>query len=146
MAGPALVIVAGIATAIIAFSGADGLVADDYYKRGLGINRELKRSATAASLGLSAQLSYETATGRLRVVLHGGPGAAGEEPVLHLAHPTRAREDRRVPLELGANGVYIASIGLPSSARWRVVIETAQWRLEGDWRDPARPIELHPPG
>ena len=31
MAGPATVVVAGVATAVIAFRGADGLVADDYY-------------------------------------------------------------------------------------------------------------------
>mgnify|MGYP000916835605 FL=1 len=34
MSGPGLVVIAGVVTAWIAFSGADGLVADDYYKQG----------------------------------------------------------------------------------------------------------------
>ena len=43
MSGPAIVVVAGIGTAIIAFRTSDGLVADDYYKQGLVINQTLKR-------------------------------------------------------------------------------------------------------
>ena len=51
MAGPAVVVVAGVVTAWIAFSGADGLVADDYYKQGLAINKVLAREQRAAFLG-----------------------------------------------------------------------------------------------
>ena len=43
MSGPAAVIVAGAVTTWMAFASADGLVADDYYKRGLAINAVLKR-------------------------------------------------------------------------------------------------------
>ena len=41
MSGPATVIVAGIYTSVLAFSGTDGLVADDYYKQGLAMNKTL---------------------------------------------------------------------------------------------------------
>jgi hypothetical protein len=41
MSGPAVVVVAGVATAWIAFATADSLVAEDYYKRGLTINDRL---------------------------------------------------------------------------------------------------------
>lgn len=41
IAGPAAVIVAGIATAIIAIKSADPLVAEDYYRRGIEINKTL---------------------------------------------------------------------------------------------------------
>jgi uncharacterized protein len=47
MSGPAIVIVAGAATAWLAFSGADRLVAEDYYKRGIEINRTLTREERA---------------------------------------------------------------------------------------------------
>ena len=50
MAGPALVVVAGLTTAWIAVTHEDGLVADDYYKRGLAINQELRRDSAAVSL------------------------------------------------------------------------------------------------
>ena len=39
MAGPAVVVVAGLFTAWLAVVHEDGLVADDYYKQGLGINK-----------------------------------------------------------------------------------------------------------
>ena len=54
MLGPAIVVVAGIVTAVIAIETDDGLVADDYYKRGLAINQTLERAARTAVLGLTA--------------------------------------------------------------------------------------------
>jgi hypothetical protein len=47
MAGPATVVVAGIATSVIAFKGADRVVADDPYKRAIEINRTLTREERA---------------------------------------------------------------------------------------------------
>jgi hypothetical protein len=41
IAGPAAVIVAGIATAIIAIRSPDPVVAEDYYRRGIEINKTL---------------------------------------------------------------------------------------------------------
>ena len=41
MAGPAAVIVAGAFTMTLAFTHQDPLVATDYYKRGVEINKEL---------------------------------------------------------------------------------------------------------
>lgn len=43
LAGPAIVIVAGLVTVYIAASGADPLVAQDYYRRGVEINQQLAR-------------------------------------------------------------------------------------------------------
>jgi len=56
MAGPAIVVVASLFTAWLAWSTDDGVVADDYYKRGLVINRELERSARGEALRLGAVL------------------------------------------------------------------------------------------
>ena len=41
IAGPAIVVVAGIATAWIALAAPDPVVASDYYKRGIEINKAL---------------------------------------------------------------------------------------------------------
>ena len=48
MAGPAIVVVAGFATLAIAVKTDDGLVADDYYKQGLAINRVLRARRAGA--------------------------------------------------------------------------------------------------
>jgi hypothetical protein len=45
ISGPAAVIVAGFVTAWIAVNGADPVVAHDYYKRGLEINKTLAEKA-----------------------------------------------------------------------------------------------------
>ncbi|MBN9408992.1 MAG: FixH family protein [Burkholderiales bacterium] len=42
LAGPAAVVVAGIATAVIAVRSPDPVVAEDYYRQGVEINRTLQ--------------------------------------------------------------------------------------------------------
>ena len=41
IAGPAVVVVAGLVTAVIAVRGADPIVESDYYRRGIEINKTL---------------------------------------------------------------------------------------------------------
>jgi hypothetical protein len=41
IAGPAIVVVAGVVTAVIAVRGADPVVGSDDYRRGIGINKAL---------------------------------------------------------------------------------------------------------
>lgn len=43
LSGPAVVVVAGIVTAVIAINGADPVVSEDYYQKGLNINQELRQ-------------------------------------------------------------------------------------------------------
>ncbi len=126
MAGPAIVIVAGTLTAWIAFASADGLVADDHYKRGLAINQEIKREQRAIDLGLSAK--FEFAEGNLRVRLAGGEP---EALVAHLAHGTRAGFDRKLRLVPAGGGVYEGKAADLPPGRWQVVIEDPrrEWRI-----------------
>lgn len=132
MSGPAIVIVAGVITTVIAFSSADGLVADDYYKQGLTINKTLLREQRAAELKLVADLSATAS--RVRVVL---AGAAPSTLTLRLAHPTRAGFDQVVSLRRVAPGVYEGALRPGDAGRWRVVLETPEWRLVGEWRGAA---------
>ena len=113
MSGPAAVVVAGAATIWIAFDSADGLVADDYYKRGLAINQVLGREENARRLGVQARI--EAAHGRLRVAL---AGAAPEALFAQLAHATRAGHDVRLRLALLAPGVYEAEMPPLPAGRW----------------------------
>jgi hypothetical protein len=144
-AGPAVVAVAGSVTIWLAISSSDGLVADDYYKRGLAINRVLARDRRAASLGVRATVSQD-ANGGLRVALSGG---ASLPPALtvQLIHPTRAGHDRTLVLRRAARGIY-RSGAVPVPAGRRYVIlgdEAGSWRLTGEWTLPAaRPLELVP--
>jgi hypothetical protein len=125
MAGPAAVIVAGVATSVIAFTGADGVVADDYYKRGLGINRELARELTAEQIGLRAVV---TLRGGTAVAVIEASEALPDRVQLTLAHPTRAGLDRKVYLARAEGVRYEAPLGALPDGRWRVILETPRWR------------------
>ena len=124
MAGPAAVLVAGVATTWIAFASADGLVAEDYYKQGLGINRQLAREHAARALGISAQIELAST---IKVVLD---GAAPDALFVHLAHATRAGYDVRLRLTLTRRGIYEAPLPPLPAGRWRIVIEDPR----GSWR------------
>lgn len=136
MAGPAMVVVAGIVTMWLAVEGNDGLVADDYYKRGLAINQVLARDNAAQARGYTANVSFDSGFSRVRVKLSGNelPPAL----LLNLAHPTRAGEDRIVPLAQVATGVYEGVLQPPAAGRWRLSVEDASrtWRLNTDWHVP----------
>jgi uncharacterized protein len=127
MSGPALVLVAGAITTWIAFASADGLVADDYYRQGMAINKVLAREEAARKLGISLEL--EISPQKLRVTLR---GQKPEALFAHLAHATRAGHDERLRLAPGAApGVYEAELPPLPAGRWRLVIEDprATWRI-----------------
>lgn len=126
MAGPAAAIAAGAVTTWLAFSTADGLVADDYYRKGLAINRVLAREEAARRLGIAAEV--ERAGGVLRVRL---AGDAPEALFAHLAHATRAGYDTRLRLARAGEGVYEAGLPELPPGRWRLALEDPQgrWRI-----------------
>jgi len=126
MAGPGLVVVAAIATAVIAFRGADGLVADDYYKQGLGINRQIARDEAAQSLGITGEVRLEP--GMVRVTLRASR-ALPDRLTMRFAHHASASEDRVVYLARRAEATYEAPLANLPPGRWRAIVETAQWRV-----------------
>jgi hypothetical protein len=129
-AGPAIVVVAALTTAFIAASTDDGVIADDYYKRGLMINRELDRTARAEALRLGAVVTFAP-DGTVRAALQGD---APREVKLTLAHPTRAGYDRTITLRRGEDGVYVGKLDRPVDGRRHVTVETPTWRLAGATR------------
>jgi hypothetical protein len=125
MAPPAAAVLAGIATIWIAVVTSDGLVAEDYYKQGLGINKVIAREVRASELGISAALEVDG--GRIRVRLE---GAAPQALFVHLAHRTRAGFDQRLRLA-PVGGAYEAGMAPLAPGGWRAFIEDPQgaWRI-----------------
>ena len=133
MAGPFTVIVAGMITLWLALESSDGMVAGDYYKRGLAINQTLSRERLARERHYRAQVTFSADAGRVRVMLSGD----GELPAamqLQLAHPTRAGMDERVMLQVLAPGRFEAQLAAPVRGRRLIVLEDAArtWRLSAD--------------
>ena len=144
MAGPAIVVVAGIVTIVLAVTSFDGLVADDYYKQGLGINRVIAREAAAKRGGLTANVAFGTGHTRVRVVLSGE--AAPAMLRASLVHPTLRAEDQEVALALKAPGVYEGVLRAPRAGRYLLRVEDGEglWRLSGGWSSAEDAIRLVP--
>lgn len=142
MAGPAIVVVAGIATAWIATATSDGLVVDDYYKQGLAVNQTLARNEAAAVMRLEARLRLADGRAELHLVSRAGAALPAQVRVT-LAHPTRGGEDQSVLLA-GAKGDYSGRIAAMGPGRWYVAIEdeAGTWRLAGSLRLPESPVAL----
>ncbi len=144
MAGPAIVIVAGFITLYLAIATNDGLVADDYYKRGLSINQTLSRDAIARDHGYRARIEFTADFSSVVVALE--PAASGQL-MLRLAHSGRPALDRAMPLTRAADQTYFAVFPALSPGRWQVTLEDAArtWRLVGDITAPGRQVvELSP--
>lgn len=133
MAGPATVIVAGIVTTALAVRSFDGLVADDYYKQGLGINRVIARESAAKRLGLAAHASFNEERQRVRITLGEGSGPAALR--LALVHPTLRAEDQSITLASVAPGLYEGALRPPRAATLRARLEDGEgrWRLTATW-------------
>ncbi|MDP1527366.1 MAG: FixH family protein [Rhodocyclaceae bacterium] len=137
MAGPFIVIIAGLVTAWLAVTTSDGLVTDDYYQKGLAVAETLARSERAESLGVAAGVSLSREKMRVRL---SGNEQFNPPPALRvmLSHPTRAGLDRILVLK-SEGGVYSGEMLLPASGHWLVMIEdeAKDWRLMGSMMLPA---------
>jgi hypothetical protein len=133
IAFPLTAVVGGIATIIIAVSTSDGLVVDDYYRRGLAINRELARDQVAEQLGLNAQIGLDASADRVEVRSM-GLGALGSEPLnLRFLHPTRGNQDHNIRLIRIDTSLYTGKFSGAPPGHWHVLLEpeNRRWRLVG---------------
>jgi len=63
VAGPAVVVVASFVTLYLAVTRPDPLVTEDYYRKGIEINKTLGNDVNAASLAPALQARNHAATG-----------------------------------------------------------------------------------
>ncbi len=132
-AGPFIVVIAAIYTAWLAVKSNDGLVTDDYYRKGLSANQTIARSEEATKMGLVA--GVRIAGDALSVRLQAADKSFVMPPTLALTitHPTRAGLDQsRVLLRNG--DIYSGEVRLPAAGHWLVLLEDERktWRLMGN--------------
>ena len=101
-AGPFIVVIAGIYTAWLAVKSNDGLVTDDYYRKGLAANQTIARSEQAVRLGVVAGLRIAGDTVSVRLQASDKGFVMPPTLALTITHPTRAGLDQsRVLLRNG---------------------------------------------
>jgi hypothetical protein len=127
MAGPLAVVVASLASAWLAFRSDDGVVASDYYKRGLEINRKGPLPTVDPMGELGATITV-TAQGEARVLLEGVVDTP-KELRLELARPGAAMSIETVTLRAGRAGEYVGAITDRGPGRRIVTLQSSAWRL-----------------
>jgi uncharacterized protein len=137
---PATSVVVGFTMLGFAISSFDGLVVDDYYKRGKAINEVLDRERQAAEYGLNAVVELDDRAGLLHVAI-GATNALDWPDSLQMRfhHATRAGHDRDLVLRRTPGGGYAAALPDLAPGRWYVDIETPTWRLPGIYFQPGDP-------
>jgi hypothetical protein len=143
MAAPLTAIVMGVIMVTLASRSNDGLVADDYYKRGLAINQTLDRYERARVLGVEGALSFNAERTRVRLSV---PQARDEVLTLRFVHPTRAGLDQAVRLARTGGGLYEGAMTTPALGHWHLALEddAGTWRITGVWSPSEDAARLEP--
>lgn len=127
---PLSAVIGGMITIYLAVSSSDGLVVDDYYKRGKAINLDLARDDAAARYGLTASLVLYQGNA-VRMQLSSVNGTWPDSVRLQLLHPTRAGHDQDIELHHDGAGSFSGSISPPGNGHWYLQLEADDWRLQG---------------
>lgn len=130
LALPALTVVAGVVTYLIAADGFNDAEPDAVHRVAQVQISDLHQDETAARLGLSAHAAIDPVSGRVRLRMN----AIGNDANLQLilTHKAQARRDQVVLLTRSAEGDWIGLLPsdhggafnvslLPASAHWRLV-------------------------
>jgi len=150
MAGPALAVVASLGSAYLAVQGADPIIEDHYYERGLDINATLRRVQQAADLGIHASVEYDGVQRGESVWVRVRSTQAIHDTALQvrLVHPARAGADQtavlgRVPNSPDTNAEFTGQwpqsapvapelANRPDAINWRIALQGSDWQVEGD--------------
>ncbi|SIN85998.1 FixH family protein [Salinivibrio sp. ES.052] len=128
---PASVVVASLITVTLFSMNSVSLVAEDYYKKGKGINVDLSKLRVAAQLGVSAHLSSTNEA--ISIGLDKGKLDSFPAINVHLQHRTLERKDVNVMVNPNQAGVYHIDLAEPMSGPWFIEVSSfdKQWKVHG---------------
>ncbi len=129
---PASAVIVGTIMITLSIITFDGLVEDDYYKKGKEINQVLERDEFALEQGIKARVQIDAQTGIIVVDLSSQTNYQFPNDMgLSLLHPTQSRKDVKLLLSKGPDGRYYSELLAPlSDGRWYFRISEPNWRLQ----------------
>ncbi|MDH3342256.1 MAG: FixH family protein [Gammaproteobacteria bacterium] len=132
---PFSAVIMGVIMIWLAITTDDGLVADDYYKQGIAINRNLSRDVLAQEKGLGAVLEMDNTDGLVRINLaldKGGIDSYPDSVQLKLQYATHDHNDVHLVLNHGQGDRYIGMVKRSlMPGKWYIELSQDDWRLNG---------------
>ncbi|MGR5131795.1 FixH family protein [Vibrio alfacsensis] len=139
---PLTVIVWTIVTVVVFASNSVSLVAEDYYKKGKGINIDISKMNVARDLGLNATVSSDNDT----IVITFVKGKLPHFPALTATFTHRTLPDRDFTklLTADAKGNYRLAADESIQGPWFVELQphNKEWMIQGRVEFPASPTPL----
>ncbi|MCF7482899.1 FixH family protein [Vibrio sp. J1-1] len=134
---PLIVVVWTIVTVVIFSNNSVSLVAEDYYKKGKGINIDISKMNVARDLNLNAHIS----SNRNTVVIHFDKGELAHYPALTATFTHRTLPDRDFSklITADASGNYRLTPDEDILGPWFVELQPHdnQWMIQGKVEFPA---------
>lgn len=146
IAFPLTAVIAGFITLGLAITSDDGMVEDDYYRRGKEINRVLERDRAAAARGLQGRIELDDAKHQLLIRLTArAQDTIPDNVEVKFLHATRSGIDRTLILPRLSDGLYQAPLPELAPGHWNVQLAAQDWRLVGSVYMPGdRSFDIRP--
>ena len=144
---PTLAVVAGFYTFYLAVESDDGLVSDDYYKEGIGINKTISADINAVDKNISGLISINFATGSIQVNFSKDiKTTLNKELSFKLVHRTIPGFDQETTLnQVDDTMLYTGTVkALPGNGgRWRWEINQGDWRISKRFLTQQQEVIVH---
>ena len=129
---PLTTVLVGIAFVVFSITHYDGVVDDDYYKKGKQINQTIERDETANQLGLTALIDLKIEKNLINMDLHSVEPIEFPDTVkLKFIHRTVSEQDLALDLVQQTEGRYLAVLPQLLKTNWQLELGTNDWRLRG---------------
>lgn len=126
---PATAVIVGAIVLTLSIVSYDGLVVDDYYKKGMGINQSIERTARARELGIEAAIEFSD-NALIKIQISSNPQYAPPEILaVSFRHATRSGSDQTVSANRFENMVYHMHLPPLLPGKWHIEIAADGWRV-----------------